>query len=413
MEGESLRGAIDRGRATGREVYSETFYPRYHFGWSELMAASEDRYRLIRAPHSELYDRLRDPGERQDLAASRADAVGAMTLWLEQKGRAALGARPGAVSNEAREALAALGYVGGGAMAATAAAFTLPDPKLKLPVYAAYGKAMRAREEGRLDDALAGLRAVVADSPALLDAWQALGTSYGRLGKEQDAIAAFEAIVKQDPTNPEAHIALARIHASAGRRDRAEKHAQLASEKEPARGFETLAEIHLDQNRAPEAEAEARLSLAADPGRVMSRYVLATAASKAGHYEEAVGEYRKAIELASRQQGLVVRGLHAGLADALARLGRAQQAEAEFRREIEGIPFSREGRVGLGLLLRSQGRDKEAREALAGIVTANPRAGADEYALVTRTLANVGDAEAARDWARRGRALYPQDERLR
>jgi tetratricopeptide (TPR) repeat protein len=413
MEGASLRAAIDSGRAMDRRVYSESLYPRYHFGWSELQAATEDRYRLIRAPRSELYDRLRDPSERQDLAASRADTVGAMTAWLDQKGRAALAARPGAVSDEAREALAALGYVGGGAVATTAAAFTLPDPKDKLPIYAAYRKAMQAREEGRLDDALAGLRAVVKDSPGLLDAWQALGTSYAKLGREPDAIAAFEAIVKQDPTNPEAHIALARIHALAGRRDRAEKHAQLAAEKEPARGYETLAEIHLDLNRVPEAEADARRSLAADPGRVMSRYVLATAASRTGRHEEAVGEYRKAIELASRQKTLVVRGLHAGLADALARLGRVEEAEAEFRREIEVIPFSREGRVGLGLLLRSQGRDAEARDALAGIVTANPRAGADEYALVTRTLATLGDATAARDWARRGRALYPQDERLR
>jgi tetratricopeptide (TPR) repeat protein len=145
----------------------------------------------------------------------------------------------------------------------------------------------------------------------------------------------------------------------------------------------------------------------------MSRYVLATTASRAGRYEEAVGEYRKAIELASYQKTLVVRGLHAGLADALARLGRVEEAEAEFRREIQVIPFSREGRVGLGLLLRSQGRDAEARDTLAGIVTANPRAGADEYALVARTLATLGDAAAARDWARRGHALYPQDERLR
>ena len=50
----------ESGRVSGRQVYSETYYPRYHFGWSELMAATEDRYRLVRAPRSELYDRTRD-----------------------------------------------------------------------------------------------------------------------------------------------------------------------------------------------------------------------------------------------------------------------------------------------------------------------------------------------------------------
>ena len=250
-------------------------------------------------------------------------------------------------------------------------------------------------------------------APGCFDAWQALGTSYARLGREREAIAAFDAIVRQDPTNAEAHIALARIHGLAGRRARAERHALLASEKEPGRGFETLAEIRLDQNRPAEAAAYARRSLASDPERVMSRFVLATAERLAGRYDSAAAEYRRAIESASRQKGLLVRGLHAGLADCLARLGREPEAEAEFREEIALIPYSREARVGLGLLFRSQGRDAEARDALAGIVTANPRAGADEYVVVARTLATLGDVEAARDWARRGRALYPADPRLR
>jgi len=105
--------------------------------------------------------------------------------------------------------------------------------------------------------------------------------------------------------------------------------------------------------------------------------------------------------------------LHAGLADCLARLGREAEAEAEFRQEIALIPYSREARIGLGRLFRSQGRDAEARNVVTGIVTANPRAGADEYVVVARTLARLGDAEAARDWARRGRALHPADPRLR
>ncbi len=414
MDGVSLRAAIDSGRTLARPVYSETFYPRHHFGWSELLSATEDRYRFIRAPRSELYDRLRDPREHRDLAATRAEAVAAMASWLEEKARLATATAPAPVSAEAREALAALGYVAGGALAQPdSAAGSRPDPKDKLGVYAMYRQAMQLRQEGRLEEALAGLRAVVADSPGLFDAWQALGTSYARLGREREAIAAFDAIVQQDPTNAEAHIALARIHGLAGRRDRAEQHARLASEKEPGRGFETLAEICLDQKRTADAARYARLSLAAEPDRAMSRFVLATVERRAGRYEAAAFEYRRAIDSASRQQGLVVRGLHAGLADCLARLGREAEAEAEFREEIALIPYSREARVGLGLLFRSQGRDAEARDALAGIVTANPRAGADEYVVVARTLETLGDVDAARDWAGRGHALYPADPRLR
>jgi arylsulfatase A-like enzyme/Tfp pilus assembly protein PilF len=414
MDGLSLRGAIESGRALARPVYSETYYPRHHFGWSELLAATEERYRFIRAPRSELYDRLRDPGEQRDLAAGRAEAVAAMSAWVEQQaGGAGSAPAPATVSAEAREALRALGYVGGGAASSSAPAFGLADPKDKLAVYEMYRHAMQLRQQGCVEEALAGLRAVVADSPGLLDAWHALGTTYARLGRAREAIAAFEAMLGQDPTNAEAHIALARLHGLAGRRERAEKHALLASEKEPGRGFETLAEIRLDQKRPQDAARYARRSLEAEPDRVMSRFVLATAERRAGRCESAAVEYRHAIEAASRQKGLLVRDLHAGLADCLARLGREAEAEAEFRQEIALIPHSREARIGLGLLFRSQGRDAEARDVLAGIVTANPRAGADEYVVVARTLATIGDLEAAREWASRGRALYPKDPRLR
>jgi tetratricopeptide (TPR) repeat protein len=280
-------------------------------------------------------------------------------------------------------------------------------------VYEAYRRAMAARREGKTEEAVKELRAVVADSPGMLDAWQTLGTTLVRLGRETEGLAAFDEVVRRDPTNAAAHLALARIHGLAGRRAKAERHAELASVKEPGQGFEVLAQILLDQNRPAEAAAYARKSLAADPNRVMSRFVLGVAAQKAGRYEEAVAEFRRVAEAQQRQKGLVVRGVHAGIGDCLARLGREAEAEAEFKAEIAVIPYSREARVGLALLYRSQGRDAEARDVLGGVVTANPQARADEYFVIVRTLAVLGDAPAARDWAARARALYPRDPRFR
>jgi Tfp pilus assembly protein PilF len=112
------------------------------------------------------------------------------------------------------------------------------------------------------------------------------------------------------------------------------------------------------------------------------------------------------------RRGLVVRGVHVGLADALARLGQEAEAEKEFLAEIETIPQSREGRTGLAILYRSQGRDAEARTVLEGVVTANPRAGAEEYWTVVRTFATLGDVSAARAWAGRAHARFPGDRRF-
>ena len=411
MDGISQRSAIETGQASSRSAYSETFFPRYHFGWSELLSVTEERYRYIRAPRPELYDLREDPGEKRNLTAERASAAAAMDGWLERLAKPGEAPKPAAVSDETREALQALGYVGGGVVVPTGG--PLPDPKDKLAVYEAYRRAMAARREGKPAEAVKELRAVVADSPGMLDAWEALGTTLLRLGRDEESVAAFDEVVRRDPTNAAAHLALAKIHGLAGRRERAEKHAALASVKEPGTGFEVLAQILLDQNRPAEAAAYARKSLAADPGRVMSRFMLGVVAQREGRYAEAAQEFQRAIGSQARQKGLVVRGLHAGLADCLARLGREAEAEAEFRAEIAAIPHSREARVGLGILLRSQGRDAEARDVISGIVTANPRAGADEYAVVAHTLAGLGDIPAAREWAERGRSLYPADPRLR
>jgi choline-sulfatase len=411
MDGASQRTALDGGQVASRSVYSETWFPRYHFGWSELQSATDERHQYIRAPRPELFDLREDPGEKKNLAAVRASEAAALAHWLDSEVATGETQKPAEVSDETREALQALGYLVGGTVAP--AAGPLADPKDKLAVYEAYRHAMEARRMGKTDEAIAGLRAVVADSPGMLDAWQTIGTTLVRQGREKEGIAAFDEVVRRDPENAAAHLALAKVHGLAGRRAEAEKHAELASKKEPGRGFEVLAQLLLDQNRPADAAAYARKSLAADPTRVMSLYILGVAARRAQRYSEAAEDFQRAIAAKDRQKGLVVRGLHAGLADCLARLGRVGEAEKEFLAEIADIPYSQEARVGLALLYRSQGRDAAVRDILAGVVTQNPRAGADEYFAVVRTLAVLGDGPAARDWASRARALYPTDTRFR
>ncbi len=70
--GRSLIPLLDgSGGITAANIYSESMSPRYHFGWSELYALSDERYRLIRAPTDELYDLAQDPKELQSIAADR------------------------------------------------------------------------------------------------------------------------------------------------------------------------------------------------------------------------------------------------------------------------------------------------------------------------------------------------------
>jgi arylsulfatase A-like enzyme/Tfp pilus assembly protein PilF len=412
MDGVSFRAALTGGRLRDTRVYSETFYPRYHLGWSELFALTDARYRYVRAPRPELFDRTSDAAETKNLAGERAEVAAAMSRWLEQD--AALGAapKPEEVPADVREKLQALGYVGS-APGTAPQGNVLPDPKDHVAAYEDFKRGLSLRLGGRRAEAIAQLRHVVAANPGMRDAWEMLGLTLVEMDRKQEGIAALDRTIALDPTRPEPHLALAKLYALDGRRDVAVQHAEIAARREPGKGYEMLAQIMLDLGRFDAAADYARRSLAADAQRVMSHFALGVVAQKAGRYEEALTAFRRADEANRLQKGSVVLKLHASMADCLARLGREAEAEREFLAEIRAVPWSREGRVGLAMLYRSQGRDHEARAMLAGLVAAQPRPTADTYWTVVRTFSVLGDAGAAREWTSRARARFPGDPRFR
>jgi len=411
MDGVSFRASLDGAPPSGPAVYSETFYPRYHFGWSELFAVTEARYRYVRAPRRELFDISSDPKETKNLAGERSSVLAGMDRWLEQEIALGSAPKPEEVPRDVREKLQALGYVGGSA--APPGAGPLPDPKDHIAVYEGFKRGLSLRLAGRRTEAADQLRKVVAANPELRDAWEMLGMTLIEMDRKQEGIEALDRTIALDPTRPEPHLELARLYALDGRRDLAVPHAEIAAVRDPGKGYELLAEMRLDQGQTDRAAAEARRSLEADPQRVMSHFVLGMVAQKAGRYEEALVELRKAEQANRLQKDAVVLKLHASMADCLARLGREDEAEREFQAEIRAVPWSPEGRVGLAMLYRSQGRDAEARATLAGLLSAQPRPTAETYWTVVHAFSVLGDAPAAREWASRARAKFPRDARFR
>ncbi len=67
LRGRSLTPILDgTGNLPEQAVYSEAWYARTHFGWSELTALTTPRLRYIRAPEEELYDLQRDPHQTRE-----------------------------------------------------------------------------------------------------------------------------------------------------------------------------------------------------------------------------------------------------------------------------------------------------------------------------------------------------------
>src|SRR5262249_28808904 len=63
-----VTGAAPRDPAPS---YAETFYPKWHFGWSELKSVRVGEWKYIDAPKPELYDLRADGAERRNVSDAR------------------------------------------------------------------------------------------------------------------------------------------------------------------------------------------------------------------------------------------------------------------------------------------------------------------------------------------------------
>ena len=80
---------LSEGKPLDLLALSETWYPRYHYGWSELTAVRDGRYKFIAAPRRELYDIEADPGETKDLSAANPRMADALERGLRDMRRRA------------------------------------------------------------------------------------------------------------------------------------------------------------------------------------------------------------------------------------------------------------------------------------------------------------------------------------
>src|SRR4029078_9747589 len=72
MDGRSLTPLMTGAtNDMGLEAYGEAVYPLHHFGWSDLRALRQGRFKLIAAPRPELYDLQDDPTEQTTIHTTR------------------------------------------------------------------------------------------------------------------------------------------------------------------------------------------------------------------------------------------------------------------------------------------------------------------------------------------------------
>jgi tetratricopeptide (TPR) repeat protein len=386
-----LSGTVD---VKPRPVYSETWYPRFHFGWSELHSLIDGDEHFIDAPRAELYDLRQDPAERKNVLTDRrrrAAALRAAIAPLKQEPAA-----PSAVDPEGAQKLAALGYIGSGTMTRSG---PLPDPKDRTATFRELREAFRLQREGRDAEALAKFDRILAQDPEMIDAWDVRSKLLFRMGRTAESIASAKEALRRSPSSTHLVIDLANALLIAGETDDAQRHAELALKADPSRAHEILARIALLRGDLGRAESEARLAVGAAGETNAALYTLARVEQKKGQPAEVIRLTGDLLDRLTRSGGRPLRGLHALRGDALARNGDAAAAEHAFHEELRLFPGDAEAYRGLIVLLASQGRTEEATGAIREFAAASPNR--QTYEVIAQTLEVLGDREGARYWRRR------------
>jgi arylsulfatase A-like enzyme/Tfp pilus assembly protein PilF len=341
VQGASLVPALlGRAGPRARPVYSETYYPRFHYGWSELRAILDGGRKLILAPAPELYDLEADPGEATNLAGERPDVVADMRAaansLIRESSRGAIDSASAGVDAETREKLAALGYVGSFADPVKLEGKPLADPKNKIGVYNDLTRAREMEAAGDADGAIRVIGEIIARDPeGTSAAYDILGACY--IAKN-DLARAEESLRKALDLNPvlmNAHYKLGWIAEKQGRPADAEAEYVRETETTPGhiKAFYNLARVYQTGGDLEKARQALEKCLEVDPKFALPYLYLARLDLVRGErYDEAIGLALKALDL---DLDASARALGCGLlADLYRRVGdeaKAREYEAKAR----------------------------------------------------------------------------------
>jgi len=399
------------------DAYSEAMYPLHHYGWSDLHALRSGRYKVIDAPRPELYDVERDPNETTNLFAERqplGERMIAGLRTLEGGFRKVVASMPAAdIDPEARERLAALGYVGTFVASASDPRTGRADPKDKIGLFNKLNEATditRDREddhEGSFRRVVALLNDVIQQDPQVIDAWFMRGTKYLSHGDLEKAVADFKQTLTLKPDYDLAVSNLAQAYRRMGNDEAAlagfERYLQL-DPKDPFVHYQ-MGEIWLDRGELPRAESLFRRALDLDPSVAAAKNALGVIALQRGDGTTAERLIREALATKPK-----LRLAHFNLALVAEQRGDVRTAEREYVDELKAHPENYKAAFNLSRLYEQVGDREGEIDALKQSIVSNPRFAEGHFFLAKSYLDAGTKLDEAIKLAEKGLSLAPRSE---
>jgi arylsulfatase A-like enzyme/Tfp pilus assembly protein PilF len=415
VQGRSLLPLI-AGHESGRDVeaYSESYYPRYHYGWSELKSLRNSRYKFIQAPRPELYDLSLDPREKNNifsqessLAEKFARNLQRLENRLSRKEVADKG--PQQLDDDSREKLMALGYIGGFTSGAKLAQKgNLGDPKDKIILFNKIKMAEGASSDKEYDRALGLLDQVISEDPGIMEARQVRANIYLQLDRNEDAVEECQEALKVDPEYNAAIFTLAQAYKKLKKYDEAVAGFERALQLDPrdAKPHVNLGELYLDTKDFDKAVVHLEAAISIDPEHSSQAHnFLGAALLEKKMLDQAEKELLLALEMRPR-----IPDAHYNLGLIHEERGDLKRAMEEYKKEIEIHPGAYPAHFNLALLYRKTGQLQEQVSELKEAIQAD-QGFARAYLFLAKAYLDMNENfDEAIDLAKKGLALEPESE---
>jgi Tfp pilus assembly protein PilF len=241
--------------------------------------------------------------------------------------------------------------------------------------------AQREHHAGRLAEAAAACRQILALRPDIADAHNHLGIILAQQDLLEQAQARFEQAIALRPGYTEAHNNLGNVLLGRGKLDDAAARYEQALTLKPdfTEAHNNLGNVLLSLGKLGQAAAEFEQAIAFKPDYAEAHNNLGNALWKQGKLDEALARFEKALALKPDYAEA-----HSNLGNILWKQGKLDQAAATFEQALALRPNYAEAHNNLGIVLAQQDKFDLARSRFEHALALRP-----DYAEACNNLANV------------------------
>ena len=301
LPGKSLRAAVETDVFDSVPAYGETVYPTIAFGWASLHSYTAPRWKFIDAPRPELYDRIADPGEFNNVIDDHPGVAAQLRAELGDLlvGVARREAETAPLDDKAIRALESLGYVGVTTHAVTPGTGSEgQDPKDMLAVYDGLLQARRMLKQRRHAEVVQLLEPLVTQSPESDEVRAVLGEAYLKLGRAREAEREYRASLRTVPSNPRK---LCRLGDALLRQQRITEASEcyeqaLQASQEYGMAHNRLGTLYMRRNQIAKAHEHLRRHVEINPTSPSALANLANVLPRMGRHQEAVELLNRALQ---------------------------------------------------------------------------------------------------------------------